>query len=130
MTISEQGSFRNCRAQGWKHLRVSCLKLFINQILLRVVFRQNSSTSKLCSAASDESFAIFLFINELYRKNSRFLQTGRTVSFPQICAWNALDFQESHVKIKNQGVFKCFVVTSLKFLIANWEALIPLFLFV
>ena len=32
---------------------------------------------------------------------------------------NALDFKESYVKIKKQGVFKRFPVTSLKFLIAN-----------
>ena len=39
------------------------LKIFINQIILQVVFRRNFNASKLCSIASDESFVSFLHIN-------------------------------------------------------------------
>ena len=38
---------------------------FINQVILQIVFRQNSNAAKLCSVASDELFVSFLYINEL-----------------------------------------------------------------
>ena len=47
-------SFRNCEAQGQTHMRGLCLKIVINQIILQVVFLQNSNTWKLHSVASDE----------------------------------------------------------------------------
>ena len=56
--------------------RDPCLNFFINQIILQVVFRQSSNASKLCSVASDESFATFLDINELCRKVSSFFSAN------------------------------------------------------
>ena len=53
-----------------------CLNFFINQIIFQVAFRQNSNASKLCSVASDESFATFLYINELRRKVSSFFSAN------------------------------------------------------
>ena len=50
------GGFRVCGAWGQKHLRGLCLKIFINQIILQIVFRQNYNTSKLNLVANDESF--------------------------------------------------------------------------
>ena len=37
-------SFRNCEAQGQTHMQGLCLKIVINQIILQVVFHQNSNT--------------------------------------------------------------------------------------
>ena len=37
--------------------------------------------------------------------------------------------KENHEKNKEQGVFKCFFVISLKYLTANWHTLIPFLLF-
>ena len=38
-----------------------------------------------------------------------FLQTERSVSFPQMCAWNVMAFRKKHVKIKNKvySIFFC-----------------------
>ena len=60
-----KGSFMNCMAMGRKHLRSPFLKVFIDQIILLIVFPQNSNALKLCSVASDEPFVSFLYINEL-----------------------------------------------------------------
>ena len=84
------------------------MKIAINQIILQVAFCQNSNALKFSSAASDESFVSFLYINELYSKKACFLQTGRSVSFLQKCASNVLAFRENHVKLKNTGCIQMF----------------------
>ena len=47
ITLCNQWQFRD-----WKHLRDPCLKIFINQIILQVVFCQNSNAWKSCPASS------------------------------------------------------------------------------
>ena len=84
-------------------MRDSCLKIFINEIILQFIFYQNSNTSKSCFVASDESFVSFSYINEQYRKKRSFLQTGRSAFFLQKYVWNVLEFKENQVKIKNAG---------------------------
>ena len=42
-----------------KRLRAPYLKIFINQIILQINFRQNPNASKLFPVASDESFVGF-----------------------------------------------------------------------
>ena len=55
--------------------------------------------------------------------------TERSVCFLQKCAWNVLVFKKNHVKIKQcRAYLFVFSVIWLKFLIANWDALIPFFL--
>ena len=81
---SGSGGFRDCGAWGQKCLWCLCLKIFINQIILQIVFRQNSDASKLCSVASDESFVSFLCINELYRKKACFLIFSKIYHFASL----------------------------------------------
>ena len=85
-----------------------CLKIFINDIIPQVALRQNFNALKLCSVASEESFVTFLYINELYRKKACFEQTGRSISFLQICTRNVLAFKENHAKIKKTGRIHMF----------------------
>ena len=77
------GGLKDYGIQGQKQMRDSCLKIFINQIILQFIFYQNSNTSKSCFVASDESFVSFSYINEQYRKKRSFLQTGRSAFFLQ-----------------------------------------------
>ena len=59
-------------------------------------------------------------------KRTVFYKQVESVTFKKICAWYVLAFQKNHAKKATaQGVFICFPVISLKFVIANWDALIP-----
>ena len=69
MTVKENA------APGTENLCVTFLWVFFKQIILQVVFRQNSNASQLCPVARDGSFVSFLSINELYKKKTRLLQT-------------------------------------------------------
>ena len=97
-------------AKGRKLLRGLYLKIFINQIILQIVFPQNFNFWKLCSVVSDEPSVNVLYINEMYRKKVWwaaqekglfFLQTGKSVSFPQY-AWHVMAFRKKHVRVKNK----------------------------
>ena len=61
------------------------------------------------------------YISELHRKKTSFYKLNNS-------AWNVLVFKENQVKIKEHRLYSCFFVISLKFLIANWDALIPFLL--
>ena len=95
------------RDPGPKTFEKPSFECFFNQIILQVAFCSN--VSKLYLVASNESFVSFLYTNELYRKKEYFLQTGISVSFLQICAWNVLAFKENYVKIKNAGLIRVFL---------------------
>ena len=109
------GAENICGAYVWKFL---LNKLFFKLSSVKIL--------KLCFVVNDESFVTFFIWMRCTGKRHILLQTGRSISFLQICAWNVLGSKENQVTIKNTG---CFLVISLKFLIANWNALI-LFLLV
>ena len=74
--VTTSGGYKDCATRGRKCLRGLCLKIFINQIILQLVFRQNYNPSKLCSLPSNEFFTLIsctgkshvFFVLEMYLK--------------------------------------------------------------
>ena len=54
--------------------------------------------------------------DELQGKRLVFLQTGRSVSFPQIYAWHVMAFRKKHVRVKTRCIqfFSCDIFPLLK----------------
>ena len=79
------GGFRVCRAWGSAD---PCLKIFINQIILQIVFCQNYNTSKLNPVANDESF-----VNLTQEKGS----TGKRYIFKYFQKYYFTSLYEKHI---------------------------------
>ena len=95
------------------------MKIFINQNILLVVFRQNSSASKFCFVGGDESFAGFIYINELNKKKTNFYKRKEVFIFCKYVLEMFWLLRRTRKYKKAQGAFICFPVISLKFLFAN-----------
>ena len=70
--IESRGGFRYYGIWGQKYPCSPCFKTFIDQVILQILFRQNSNVSKLCTVAIHQSFVSSFYINELYRKKTSF----------------------------------------------------------
>ena len=79
------GGFRVCRAWGSAD---PCLKIFINQIILQIVFCQNYNTSKLNPVANDESF-----VNLTQERGS----TGKRYIFKYFQKYYFTSLYEKHI---------------------------------
>ena len=107
---ADSGGFRYCGTPVRKHLRDPRFRIFVNQINLQVIFRQNSNASNCALQQQVMNHLLVFFIIMSCTGKWQFFYKQEVLFSTNMCC-KCFGFHGKNAKIKKQGIFICFPET-------------------